>query len=148
MPRSELPLDHSGVESSGRAATAALPAPRDHVRSVSADRRPARNGLVCDVCGSARSRDDRRRLVWEADPANRLVLAELCRDCAAFADPLLDLYGGRGREAIRLVQEFRAGPPERTAQPRPFGYAIRGALYLLIGIASFFLVTLVTSLGR
>jgi hypothetical protein len=100
------------------------------------------------VCGRARPRDERHRLVWERDPATRLVLAELCRDCATIADPLLELYGGRGREAIRLVQEIPASPPPRTAQPRVLGHAARGALYLLIAVAAFLLVTLVTSRGR
>jgi hypothetical protein len=72
----------------------------------------------------------------------------LCRDCATFADSLLELYGGRGRDAISLVQEIRASPPPRTVQPRVGGYAARGVLYLLIAVASFVLVTLVTSRGR
>ena len=143
----------SGAERSGRAASAALP-PKAQVRSarpggeVGADHRPTSNRLACDVCGFARSRDERRRLVWESDPATRLVLAELCRDCATFADRLLELYGGCGREAITLVQEIRASPPPRTVQPRVLGYAARGVLYLLIAVASFLLVTLVTSRGR
>ena len=141
------------AESSGRAASAALP-PADHVRSarpgreVGANRRPTSSRLTCDVCGKARTRGERHRLVWESDdPATGLVLADLCRDCATFADQLLELYGGCGRDAISLVQEIRASPPART-QPRVLGYAARGLLYLLIVIASFVLVTLVTSRGR
>jgi hypothetical protein len=141
-----------GAERQGRAASAALP-PKDEVRSprseaeIGADHRPAFNQLACDVCGRARARDERHRLIWESDPATRLLLAELCRDCAAVADPLLELYGGRGRDAIRLVQETRASLPPRRAQPRVLGYAARGVLYLLIAVTAFVLVTLVSSRG-
>jgi hypothetical protein len=75
------------------------------------------------------------------------VLAELCRDCATFADQLLELYGGCGRPAISLVQEHRAPPPARAVQLRGLSYAASGLLYLLIAIGSFVLVTLVTSRG-
>ena len=144
---------HSGAERSGRAASAALP-PEDQVRSarqggkLGADHRPTAERPACDLCGRARRRDERLRFVWECGPATRLVLAELCRDCARNADPLLELYGGRGREAVSLVREIRASPPPRTARPRLVGYSARGVLYLLIALASFLLVTLVTSRGR
>jgi len=141
------------AERSGRAASAALP-PKEPVRSIrprgelGAEHRPTSNRLACDLCGYARTREERHRLVWDRDPATRLVLAELCGDCATLADPLLQLYGGRGREAIRLVQEIRTSPPPRTVQPRVLGFAARGMLYLLIAVAAFLLVTLVTSHGR
>jgi hypothetical protein len=141
---------HPEVEKLGRAASAALPA-IDQVRSArlgregDANHRQSSTCLVCDVCGSARPRDERHRLVWERDPGTRLVLAELCRGCAAGADPLLQLYGGRGREAIRLVAEIRVSPPARKAPPRVFGYAARGIVYVLIAMAAFVLVTLATS---
>ena len=140
------------AERSGRAAPAALPhkkqvrSPRPGAES-GGDHRPPSGRLACDFCGRARTRDERNRLVWENTLAPGLVLAELCRDCASFAHRLLDLYGGCGREAIRPVQEIRASPPPRTAQPRVLGYAARGVLYLLIALASFLLVT-VTSRGR
>jgi hypothetical protein len=136
----------------GRAGSTALPP--DQVRSarpardVGVDHRPRSNRLACDFCGHARTREERHRLVWESDPATRLVLAELCRGCATFADPLLELYGGCGREAIRLVQEVRPSTPPRTVRPRVLGYAAREVLYLLIAVVSFLLVTLVTSRGR
>jgi hypothetical protein len=144
--------DLLAAERSGRAASAALP-PNERVRSarregeVGADHRPTSNRLLCDMCGSARAREERHRLVWERDPATGVVLAELCRDCATFADPLVELYGGRGRDAIKLVREIRASPPPRTVQLRAFGYTARGILYLLIAAASFLLVTLMTSRG-
>jgi len=137
-----LPL---GAERSGRAATAALPAKGQIVPRG----RPPSGRLVCDVCGRARARDERHRLVWERAPGARLVLAELCSGCATFADPLVELYGGCGREAIGLVQEIRAPqPPRATVRPRVLGFAARAVLYLLIAVASFSLVTLVTSWGR
>jgi hypothetical protein len=140
----------SGAQRSGRAASAALPAV-DQVRAArpgregDAEDRPPSTRPVCDVCGSVRPRDERHRLVWERDSATRLVLAELCRGCATGADPLLQLYWGRGRESIRLVDEIRVSPPARKAQPRVFGYAARGIVYVLIAIGAFVLVTLVTS---
>lgn len=131
----------SGAETSGRAASAALP-PKDHVRPL----RPRRdNRLACDVCGHARTRDERHRLVWEADHGTRLVLAELCRGCAAGPEPLIERYGGSGREAIRVVQEIRAAPPPRTVQIRVLGLTTRTLLYVLIAAASFLVVTLATS---
>jgi hypothetical protein len=142
-----------GAERWGRAASAALP-PKEQVRwarpgtEVGAGHRPTSNCLACDVCGRARTRDERHRLIWERDPATRLVLAELCRGCATIADPLLELYGGRGGDAIRLVQEIRASPSPRRVQPRVLGYTTCGILYLVIAISSFLLVTLVTSGGR
>jgi hypothetical protein len=72
----------------------------------------------------------------------------LCRNCAASVDPLRELYGGCGRDAIRLVQEIRASPPPRAVQPRVLGYAGRGVLYVLIAVAAFLVVTLITSRGR
>jgi hypothetical protein len=142
-----------GAERWGGAASAAPPT-KEQVRSartggkLGADHRPTDHRLACDVCGRARTRDERQRLVWESDSVTRLVLAELCHDCATIADPLLELYGGRGRDAIRLVQEIRASPPPRAVQPRVVGYTARGMLYLLIAVASFLLVTLITSRGH
>lgn len=141
---------HPEVEKSGRAASAALPA-SDRGRSArlgsdgAADHRPSSTHPVCDVCGSPRPRDERHRLVWECDPGTRLVLAELCRGCATVPDPLLQLSGDRGREAIGLIHEIRVLQPARTVERRVFGYVARGVVYLLIAIAAFLLVTLATS---
>jgi hypothetical protein len=147
--RLDLP---SRADRSGRAASAALP-PNDPVQvrptrrkqEIGADNRPTSRLLACDVCGNARTRGERHRLVWESVPANRLVLAELCRNCATFADVLLDLYGGCGRDSVVLVHEIRASSPTRSVQPRVFGHVARGILYLLIALAAFVLVTLATS---
>jgi hypothetical protein len=51
------------------------------------------------------------------------------------------LYGGSGREAIALVEEVRP-----SARPhRVVGFVVRGALYLLIALAFFLIVTLISS---
>jgi len=65
----------------------------------------------------------------------------LCRRCATSAGTLLELYGGRGREAIALLQEVR--PSARSH--RVVGFLARGALYLLIVLAAFLIVTLISS---
>jgi hypothetical protein len=86
-------------------------------------------------------------LVWESELAPGLVLAELCRHCATQADPLLELCGGRGRDAIGLVKEVDSALPTRAAQLRVLGFTAHGILYLLIAIAAFLLVTLATTRG-
>jgi hypothetical protein len=145
---------HPEAERAGRAASSALPA-RQRLRSsrlggeIAADHRNNPKCLVCDFCGRARSRDERNRLVWESALAPGLVLAELCSRCAMRADLLRELHGGRGRDAIRLVQETRsAAPPARTAQLRVLALSVRGTLYLLIALASFLLMTIVSPRGR
>ncbi|MGH3143688.1 MAG: hypothetical protein ACRDO9_11245 [Gaiellales bacterium] len=99
---------------------------------------------MCDFCGSARSPLERERVVWRSDVGTELVLADLCARCAADADRLLDLYGGRGRRALRVTREKRvAAPPAAPAWARTLWHTL---LYLLIGLASFVLVTLISSL--
>ena len=58
---------------------------------------------ACDFCGAACPRSQRRRLTWETEAGDELVLADLCARCAAHADRLLDVYGGRGRASMRLT---------------------------------------------
>jgi hypothetical protein len=105
-------------------------------------RRPAAHP-ACDFCQGALRREERHRLVWET-PSAELVLADLCRRCATSAGTLLELYGGRGREAIALVQEVR--PSARSH--RVVGFLARGALYLLVALAFFLIVTLISSAAR
>ncbi len=113
-----------------------------------AERRQTATAAVCDFCGRTRTRDERNRLVWEGALATRLVLAELCSRCAPQADSLLELHGGHGRDLIRLVQEIREAPAPRVARHRVLGFTARGILYLLIALAAFLIVTLVTSRAR
>src|SRR5262245_62553567 len=71
---SEMRVDPPlGAEPSGRAATAALPA-KDAGARLDADHRPTSTCLTCDVCGRARDRNERHRLVWDLDPGTGLVL--------------------------------------------------------------------------
>jgi hypothetical protein len=97
---------------------------------------------VCDFCGSPRSPLERQRVVWDSGVGSDLVLADLCGRCAADADRLLDLYGGRGREALRISEEKRAARAP-AARARTLG---RMLVYLLAGVASFVFVTLISSL--
>jgi hypothetical protein len=98
---------------------------------------------ACDFCRGALRREERHRLVWES-PSSELALADLCSRCATTAETLLELYGGRGRESIALVREVRP-----SARPhRVVGFVARGALYLLIALTFFLIVTLISSAAR
>ena len=102
-----------------------------------------RHAAVCDFCRGALKREERHRLVWQSQSAE-LALADLCSRCAASAETLLKLYGGRGRESIALVQEVRPS----TRPHRVVGFVARGAVYLLIALTVFLIVTLVSSRAR
>ena len=143
------PRHFSPGSRSGRVASAAPP-PIGQARSagpggeVGPDHGPTSNRLACDLCGHARTRDERNRLVWKSDPVTELVLAELCSRCAARADSLVEFYGGRGCEAITLVREVRpSAPPWRVV-----GFIARGVVYLLIALTFFLIVTVFSSLTR
>lgn len=100
----------------------------------------------CDLCGAPRPRHERNRIVWEAAPGDDLVLAELCGRCASKAVGILDVHGGRGRDALRLVQEAPAAMAEPTRiRAGAGGLLVRSLVYLLIALTAFMLVTLVTS---
>jgi hypothetical protein len=81
--------------------------------------------------------------VWDSGLGGDVVLADLCRRCAAHGDRLLELYAGHGRSAMRLTQ--RVAAPERRLVQRVSGMLMRGVLYTLIALAVFFLVTFVTA---
>ena len=101
----------------------------------------------CDMCGAARARSERRRLVWDTGLGIEVVLAELCRQCAGQPDRLLEMYGGRGHDAMRITQ----GDPVPAREPAPRhtmrGLVIRGFFYLLVALAAFVVVTTLTSRG-
>jgi hypothetical protein len=80
--------------------------------------------------------------VWAGPGGSELVLAEPCAHCASQAEGLLELYGGRGRHAVSLVQ---VGPRIPLPRHRVSGFATRGLVYFLIAIAAFLLVTLISS---
>jgi hypothetical protein len=81
--------------------------------------------------------------VWDSGLGGDVVLADLCRRCAADSDRLLEQYGGHGRSAMRLTQPVSA--PETGLVQRVSGMVMRGVLYALIALAVFFVVTFVTS---
>jgi hypothetical protein len=69
-------------------------------------------------------------LVWDSGRDGELVLAELCARCAGQADELVTVFGGRGREAVRLKQHVAVSPPERTPVRRVGGVVVRGVVYV------------------
>jgi hypothetical protein len=101
---------------------------------------------VCDVCGQPRARGERRRLVWHGAGGD-LVLADLCAPCAGESERILEMYGGRGRAAVGLVQELSPAALERAPARRAGGMIVRGLVYVLIALATFVLVTFVTARG-
>jgi hypothetical protein len=104
-------------------------------------------GTKCDFCGAAPTSSERHRFVWDTGLGTELVLAELCGSCATEADLLLELYGGRGRDAIRLTQWTRVSEPERAPVRRVVDVVVRGLFYVLIALATFVVYTYVTSRG-
>jgi hypothetical protein len=85
--------------------------------------------------------------VWRTAPASGLVLADLCGRCAAQADELVERYGGRGHDAIRLEQRVGTAQRPRPVPQRALAFTARWVIYLLVGLAAFVLVTLVTTQG-
>ncbi len=104
-------------------------------------------GARCDFCGAPLTTSERQRFVWNTGLGTELVLAELCGTCAARADLLLEMYGGRGRDSIRLTRWSRVSAPAPEPAPlrRGAGIVIRGLLYVLIALASFLIYTYVSS---
>jgi hypothetical protein len=100
---------------------------------------------TCDICGGARQRSERHRLLWDSGLGIELVLAELCRRCAEQPERLLEIYGRRGHDALRVVPVDAA----REAQPRHTlrGIILRGLIYVLVALTAFVVVTTVTSNG-
>lgn len=73
------------------------------------------------------------------------MLADVCSACATQVDAILERHGGHGRNAIRLKQPdavSRDGPARKLG-----GVAVRSIVYLWIALASFLLVTWLTSRG-
>ncbi len=107
-----------------------------------ADAKPRqRAALTCDFCRSALAIGERHRLVWESAVAGELVLAEVCAGCATrFSDSALRSSTSQ-LDTLRLVQDVRASPPALKVA----GFAARGALYVLIAVTFFLIVTLISS---
>jgi hypothetical protein len=147
---SEDPFDQANANNS------TFPRPRSRSRTKEASaihvtgkhgRPRALTAALCDVCGAPLPRGERWRLVWKSGLAGDLVLADLCASCAGEPDRLLAMYGGGGREAVRLTQEGLGSAVEPAAGQlqRVGGMIVRGLVYVLIALAAFLVVTLVTS---
>jgi hypothetical protein len=83
--------------------------------------------------------------VWAVAGVGDLVLAELCPRCTADADRLLDAYAGRGRASMRLDAPHRANAPRLVLLRRTTGALVRATIYVLIALATFFIVTLLVA---
>jgi hypothetical protein len=108
-------------------------------------RRRAAKAAACDVCGAPRARGERRRLVWDSGVGGDLVVADLCARCAAESDRLLELYGGRGRDAVTVTQQGPVSAADWASMRRVGGVVVRGLVYVLIALAAFAVVTLITA---
>ena len=110
-------------------------------RSHAISARGEKLAAVCDLCGGARIRSERTRLIWDAGSGNELVLAELCRDCAAEPEAVLATYGAHSHGALRVIRADKL--PEREAAPAHAirGMVLRGLLYVLLALAAFVVVT-------
>ena len=87
-------------------------------------------------------------MVWDSGRDGELVLAELCARCAGQADELVTVFGGRGREAVRLKQHVAVSPPERTPVRRVGGVVVRGVVYVLVAVLAFLVITFLTARPR
>jgi len=105
----------------------------------------ALRATACDVCAAPRSRRERWRLVWNSGVDGDLVLAELCARCASESEQLLAIYGGRGRDAIRLTQDGSVSGVEPAVVRRVGGMFVRVLIYVLIALSAFVVVTLITA---
>ena len=72
------------------------------------------------------------------------MLADLCSRCADQADRILELYRGRGRHAMRITPGGLISRETDLLQ-RVGGAAARSLLYVLLVVATFFVVTFVAS---
>jgi hypothetical protein len=102
---------------------------------------------TCDFCGAPRARNERHRFVWDTGLGDELVLADVCDRCGAEAARLLEVYGGHGRKAIRFLHADRMSAVEAGPARRVAGIVARSLVYVLIALAAFVLVTVVTSRG-
>ena len=102
---------------------------------------------TCDLCGAARTRSERQRLVWDTGLGIELILADLCRQCAGHPGPLLAIYGGRGHDALRVTQAEAVSARETAPGHTMRSIVLRGLVYVLVALAAFVVVTTVTSRG-
>jgi hypothetical protein len=100
---------------------------------------------TCDFCGARCEKWLRRRLMWATEADGQLVLADLCPRCASHADRLLRTYGGRGRESLRVTGPGTPNAIGFTFLRKTSGAVMRGAVYVLIALVTFLIVTLITA---
>lgn len=100
---------------------------------------------TCDFCGGAHARGERQRLIWETEADGEFVLADLCPRCASDGDQLLEAYGGRSRGSLRVTEPGTAEAIGLTLLRRTSATLIRTTVYVLIALATFFVVTLITA---
>jgi hypothetical protein len=81
---------------------------------------------------------------WDSGREGELVL-ELCARCAGQADELVAVFGGRGREAMRLTQHVSVSPAERKPIRRAGGALVRGVVYVLVAVVAFVVITFLTA---
>jgi hypothetical protein len=104
----------------------------------------SRARVTCDMCGGARKRSERHRLVWDAGDDTELILAELCPICAERPGRVLEFYGSRRHDALRVIHVHAAREGQRQGHTTR-GIIVRGLVYILVALAAFVVVTSVTS---
>jgi hypothetical protein len=98
----------------------------------------------CDFCAAGCAKSERRRLIWETESDGELVLADLCPRCASEPDWLLETYGRRGGTSLRVTRPATAATGFIFLR-RTSSVVVSAAVYLLIALATFFVVTLITA---
>jgi hypothetical protein len=83
--------------------------------------------------------------MWATETDGELVLADLCPRCASNAYRLLELHGARGQASLRVIGPDRVEAIGSPLLRRTSGAVIRAAIYVLIAVATFFIVTLITA---
>jgi hypothetical protein len=141
----EALLRHAPVPARVRQVMINRKSPRLSASRGTIDSRVASSVGVCDFCGRPRAWCERKRLVWDSCVDGDLVLAELCARCASHSKRLLEIYGGRGRDAVWLTPEPAVSSVARVRARRVGGVFLRGLVYVLMALASFVVVTLITS---
>jgi hypothetical protein len=144
---SDLARRSGHVESKSRLDASS--AAKSSLRTRADRRRPSTARMAaratCDFCGSTHARSDRQRLMWDLGSGRTLILADLCPRCASHADRLLELYGGTGAASLHVTRVAEASTRQLVSVRRGSAVIARSALYILIALATFFVVTLITA---
>jgi hypothetical protein len=128
------------AERSERAAPAALSPPAESRINAPVSGSP--RAPSCDFCRGALPRGERNRLVWESEAlATELILAEVCGHCADKAFGSAPGSQPARLDSVRLVQEVQSS----AAASKVVGFIARGVSYVLIALAFFLIVTLISS---